>query len=113
MITDTQIEKAIDWMRDNATSLAQAKANRVYLEEFRKSKKAMLMRDAELDGHKTSSAQEREAYANDEYVQLLEGLKDAVEAEEKLKWMMSAAELKVEIWRTQSANARAEGKATQ
>jgi hypothetical protein len=112
MITDQQIEKAIDWMRDNAEKLSQAKANRIYLEEFRKSKKAMLMKEAEIEGHKTSSAQEREAYANEEYVELLRGLKTAVEDEEKLKWMMTAAELKTEIWRTQSANARAEGRAT-
>jgi hypothetical protein len=57
-------------------------------------------------------AQEREAYAHPEMVELLMGLKAAVEIEEKLKWDITAAELRVEIWRTEQANNRAEGKAT-
>jgi hypothetical protein len=43
---------------------------------------------------------------------LLEGLRDAVEQEEKLRWDLIAAQARVEIWRTQQANLRAEGKAT-
>jgi hypothetical protein len=41
-----------------------------------------------------------------------QGLQAAVEIEEKLKWDITAAELRVEIWRTEQANNRAEGKAT-
>lgn len=37
--------KAVDYIIKNAGKFAQAKANRVYLEEFRKSKKALLMGD--------------------------------------------------------------------
>jgi hypothetical protein len=59
-----------------------------------------------------SVAQEREAYAHDEYKQLLEGLKVAIEMEEKLRWDLIAAQARVEIWRTEQANNRAEGKAT-
>ena len=57
-------------------------------------------------------AQEREAYAHPEMVELLKGLQAAVEIEEKLKWDITAAEMRVEIWRTEQANNRAEGKAT-
>jgi hypothetical protein len=57
-------------------------------------------------------AQERDAYAHPEYVQLLDGLKEAVLIEERLKWDITAATLRVEIWRTEQANNRAEGKAT-
>jgi hypothetical protein len=46
-------------------------------------------------------------------IQLLEGLREAVAIEERLKWDITAAELRVEIWRTEQANNRAEGKATQ
>ena len=35
------------------------------------------------------------------------GLREAVEEEEKLKFMLSAAQLKVEIWRSQEATNRA------
>ena len=57
-------------------------------------------------------AQEREAYAHQEYRDLLQGLKSAVEVEEKLRWDLIAAQARVEIWRTEQANLRAEGKVT-
>ena len=38
--------KAIEFILENAPKFAQAKAQRVYLEEFRKTKKALLMKDA-------------------------------------------------------------------
>ena len=44
MITDLEIEKAVDYLRDNATKAAQARANRIYLEEYRKTIKAEIMR---------------------------------------------------------------------
>ena len=55
---------AIEFIFRHGRKYAQAKADRTYLEEFRKSQKAMLMKDAEVEGHKTSAAQEREAYAH-------------------------------------------------
>ena len=61
---------------------AAAKANRVYLAEFRKSKKAILMRAAAVDNPKMSAAnQERDAYAHPEYLELLEGLQVATHKE--------------------------------
>ncbi|NBW22096.1 MAG: hypothetical protein EBR82_80510, partial [Caulobacteraceae bacterium] len=51
---------AVDYIIKHAAQFADAKAQRVYLEEFRKSKKAMLMRDS-LET--ALGAQEREAYA--------------------------------------------------
>lgn len=107
-MSEEYLEKALDYIRDNAEKYAQAKAQRVYLMEFRKSKKAMLMREAELEGHKTAAAQEREAYANHEYVELLNGLKIAVEDEENYRYMMKAAEMKVDVWRTKESTKRQE-----
>ena len=93
-----------------APEYARAKSERVYLEEFRKSKKALLMqRHIDLP----VSAQEREAYADDEYVALLEGFRVAVEKEQLLYWRITSAQTAIEIWRTESANARQEGRATQ
>ena len=64
------------------TAYSQAKANRVHLEAFRKSKKAILMSDYAKDNPKASIAeQEREAYAHKDYIDLLDGLKVAVEDE--------------------------------
>jgi len=108
--TEINIFRSLDFIRDNAPLYAKAKSDRVYLEEFRKSKKALLMRVAEEAGHKSAVAQEREAYSHPEYMQLLEGLRDAVEQEEKYRWLIVAAQAKIEAWRTIEANRRAEAK---
>lgn len=103
---------AVDFLLKNANLYAKAKAERVYLEEFRKSKKALLMQEAFCVGVDTMAGQERDAYARIEYQDLLKGLKEAVEIEESLKWKMTAAQLRVEIWRTTQANNRFLEKAT-
>lgn len=99
--------QAVNWIRDNSPLLAKAKANRVYLEEFRKTKKALLMQEM-AQKFSAFAAQEREAYAHKEYQDFLLGLKAAVEEEERLKWQMTAALNKIEIWRTAESTKRAE-----
>lgn len=98
-------------MRDHANDYGYAKASRVYLEQFRKSKKAMLIIEAEKNGRKTSQEREAYAYTHEEYMKVLCDLKVAVQEEEKYKMLMKSAELKVEIWRTKQANNRIERKA--
>ena len=95
--------KCIEFIQANAGKLAKAKAERIYIEESLRSTKSLQMQQ---HAGMTVSAQEREAYASDEYRTALEGLKAAVEAEESLRWMMIAAQAKVEVWRTISANDR-------
>ena len=96
-------DKAIDFILKNAGKFAQAKANRVYLEEFRKSKKALLMNQCDA---KTVSEREQYAYAHADYLSVVEGLRAAVEVEETLKWHLAAAQLRVEIYRTREASNR-------
>lgn len=108
--TEFNIFRALDFIRDNAPLYAKAKSERIFLEEFRKSKKALMMREAELEGHKTAAMQEREAYAHPEYIQVLDGLRAAVEEEERLRWLIVGAQAKIEAWRTIEANRRAEAK---
>jgi hypothetical protein len=107
---EINIFRALDYLRDQAPAYAKAKAERVYLEEFRKSKKAILMRSAEEAGHKSAASQEREAYADSDYHELLVALSAAVEAEETLRWRIVAAQARIETWRTLEANRRAEAK---
>ena len=100
------IHKALDYLRDHAEKFAEAKANRIFLEEFRKTKKATLMRLAEHDGVKSAVAQERDSYAHPEYLELLHGLKAAVAEEERLRWMLIAAQAKIDVWRSLNASNR-------
>ena len=101
--------KAVDFIRDNGKFYAKAKADRVYMEEYRKSLKAILMKRSM---ETAVNAQEREAYSHPEYVDLLNGLKEAVEQEERLRWEMVAAQARVEVYRSQEATKRVEYKVT-
>ena len=52
------------------------------------------------------AAQEREALADERYLDHLSALRIAVEDDEKMRWLKAAAEAKIEAWRTQAANQR-------
>lgn len=95
--------KAIDFIIANGAKFAKAKAKRVYIEEFRKSKKALLMAQSPAEA---ANAREQYAYAHPEYQELLEGFKAAVETEEELKWLLIAAQARVDVWRSEEASAR-------
>ncbi|MDA1333076.1 MAG: hypothetical protein O2797_02530 [Bacteroidetes bacterium] len=104
MISDSEVEKALIYMRDAAPELAEAKATRIYLEEFRKSKKAILRKEAV--GCKTEGARDDFAYSHQDYLELLDQLKLAVKEEELFRLRFKAADARIEVYRTQSANAR-------
>ena len=102
--------KALDFIRDNAEAYAQAKANLLYLTEYRKTKKALLMIESDA---KTESAKESYAYAHEEYIEHLKALAVAVQESERLRWLMVGAEAKISVWQTLEATARIEMKSTQ
>jgi len=102
--------RAIQFLIDTAPLYAKAKADRMYLEEFRKSRKAQLASQA---GTEVLGKQETFAYAHPEYIEILEGIREAVEKEERFRWLMTAAQARIEVWRTEQYSARIEQKATQ
>ena len=97
---------AIDFILKNASKFAQSKGTRVQLEEYRKSKKAILMSQEEG----TLGAKEMYAYAHPEYVALLMDIKQAIAEEEELRWKLEAAKLRVEVWKTEEYTKRVEMK---
>ena len=99
-------EEAAQDIRNKAAAYGDAKAQRVYLEEFRKSKKALLMKDALQMGYEAANAQEREALADPQYRQVLKGLAAAIEKEETLRWELESLRLDIEIFRTKEATNR-------
>jgi hypothetical protein len=107
MIDESEIERALHWLINNATAAAKARAERVYVDEYRKHLKARLMKAC---GEETAAAQEREAYASQQYADHLKVLRDAVQEDERFRWLTTAAEAKIEVWRSEQANARAQGK---
>lgn len=105
MIEDRDIEQALDFLRDNAIPAAQARANRVYLDEYRKTLKAQIMKE---NAGLAIGAQEREAYADARYVSHLEAIKEAVFEDERFRFLIAGAEAKISAWQTQSRIHRAQ-----
>jgi hypothetical protein len=99
-------EEAAEKIREKAPAYGNAKAQRVYLEEFRRVQKSLLMKDALAMGIEAANAQEREALADPQYNQLLKGLSVAIEQEETLRWELESLRLEIEIFRTKEATNR-------
>ena len=104
MIPEDQVEKALDWLRDNAVPAAKAKADRIVVEAMLKVIKSKLMKSC---GETTAAAQEREAEAHPDYERHLQAIAAAVELDETFKWRKEAAQSKIEAWRTMCSNERA------
>ena len=112
-MTDRKIDPhdSIDYMVLKAKEYAKARAEKTYMEEYRKTLKAELCKDALTQGFEAVNAQEREAYSHPTYKAHLEAIREAVEAEEYLRWMLVAAQARIDVWRSQEASNRAIDKA--
>ena len=95
---------AINFIFKKAPDYAAAKGRLAELEAFKSSLKAIKM--AQTD-EQSLGAQEREAYRSQEYQDLCKAIGAATEQAEALRWQLIAAQLRVEIWRSQEASNRA------
>ena len=93
----------IDTILEIKDLYAKAKGRLEELEHFRASLKSIKMAES---GETSLGAQEREAYRSPEYQQHGKAIGIATEEAEKLRWALIAAQLKIEIWRTQQASNR-------
>lgn len=105
-MTQKSINDAVDFLYTKGAEYAQAKANVTYLEEYRKSLKAMLMKQAMENGAKSAAAAEIEAYADLKYLEHLKGIREGVEAAETLRWHLVSAQARIEVFRTLEASNR-------
>ena len=103
MIEEKDINKALQWLVDNADRAAEARATRQYLEDFSRTIKAEIMSEHLSEA---VNAQERFAYADQRYKTHLDGLRVAVKEDERFRWLQTAALAKIDAWRTQQANLR-------
>ena len=103
MITEPQVQESMDYLFESAVPAAQARANREVLEQGLKRVKAIEMRDA---NGKTIGERETTAYASDAYQTALEGLREAITADETFRAMRAAHSARIESWRTQQATMR-------
>ena len=100
---EVDIQKALNFMWKNSDAYAKAKANVVYMTEFRKSTKAICFQNSLRS---TMAEKEADAYSNPDYIKVLEGIRAAVEEAEALRWKLIASQASVEVWRSQEASNR-------
>jgi len=107
-LTDEDIQRAFDFLRDSAPKIAAARANKVRTEERRKIVWSHLRRSCK-EG--TQAERDAYAYAHENYEKHIEDMSVAVEAFELLRAQREAANAKIEAWRTSSANERGAARA--
>lgn len=103
MIDEKDVERAVFWLAQNAQHIAEARAEMVFADEFRKSLRAMLMAES---NETAANAREQFAYAHPKYVAHLNEIKRTVLNYEKMRAMREAAMFKIQAWQTASANYR-------
>jgi hypothetical protein len=94
---------AIDFIFKKAPDYAKAKGNLAQFEAFKHSLKAIEMSKSEAS---TIGGKEMDAYKSQAYQELCEAIGLATEETELLKWQLTAAQMRVEIWRTEQATNR-------
>ena len=104
MITDNQVQEALDWMIKNEDALAEAKAAYHDLDRFSKTIKAELM--SKISSNMSVAARETEALANEEYKTHLDNLRIAEEQYLRYEYKMDHNKLICQLWQTISANKR-------
>lgn len=110
-VDDKALFKALDWLADKARPAAQARANRVYIEESLSHTRAKMALEC-INAGDSAAAADIKARASDAYRTQLEGLRVAVEEDEFFRWHKTRFDAMVEIWRTLSANKRSIDKVT-
>ena len=110
-MSEQELEKRMEEIRQIGDSYASAKANLNYLEHYRKIRLAQMMRQKMSTCANMSVAKaDLESRAEEEYIKLCQDLKNAVEQESKLAWEKKMVELKFEFWKTNQISAMSERK---
>jgi hypothetical protein len=107
LITDEQVESALDYLRDSARPAAVARAQAKTLEKYVGVVEAQ--QKATARGLSNAAAQDQ-ARSSPEYKAALDGWEEAVKRDSEFTMLREAASSRIEAWRTMCSNARAEGK---
>lgn len=104
MITDEQIEAALDYLRDSAKSAAVARAQSKVLEKYVGVVEAQ---QKQLTSGLSNAASQDMARSSPEYKQALQAWEEAVKKDSEFTMLREAASARIEAWRTMSSNERA------
>jgi len=104
MTVQHRAAKATEYLIDTAAEIAAAKADLVRAEAMLRVVKSLVMKASD---ERSAAAQERDAYASEEYRRAVDDLAEATKAYEKLRASREAAQAQIEFWRSYNANQRA------
>lgn len=103
IVSEQDVHDAVEFLRSNAHCIGHARRRQIYTEKYTKHIEAILMK---MNSHMAVGAQTREARADDRYLECIENEAEAAGEFERLKCLREAASATIEVFRTESANAR-------
>lgn len=104
IVTEEELEKALDWLRDNAHDIGQAKGRLIKAGHMLSHIEALLSLKSDQSSDMKRKA---EARASLKYLEAINEEAEAAAEFEKLRALREAAALKIETWRSEQANYRA------
>ena len=107
MISDDQVEAALEYLRDSAKAAAVARAQSRTLEKYLGVVEAQ---PKSLHAGKSNAASQDMARSSPEYKAALDAWEEAVRRDGEFTMLREAASARIEAWRTMCSNARAEVK---
>lgn len=109
MISEEDIDRALEYLRDSAKPAAVARSQAKMLEKYvsvvEAQQKQLRM------GEGSNAAAQDAARASPEYRQALDAWAEAVKQDGEYTMLREAAAARIEAWRTHEATKRAEGRA--
>lgn len=103
IVQEDEVQKALDWLRDNALALGNAKARVIRSGHMLKHIEALEFKASEATSNDRRQA---DARTSDAYLEAINEDAMAAGEYEKLKALREAAALKIEAWRSESATYR-------
>lgn len=104
IVSDGQLNDALDWLVRNAGEMGRAKARLIRAERMVGHIEALLIKASE---EKSDTKRKADARASARYLAAINEEADAAGEFEKMRSLREAASMKIEAWRSEQANFRA------
>lgn len=103
IVEDAEVERALNWLRDSAGEIGEAKRRAVLAERMTQHIEALMAKASEA---KSADARKVDARASDRWLAAAQEEAEAAGAMAKLYSLREAASAKIESWRSEQANLR-------
>ena len=103
IVSDEDVGRALDWLRDNAVMFGDAKERLMLATSMVKIVDALEFKRSDA---KTAEARKADARTSDRYMNAITEEAKAAGSFETMRALRDAAEAKIEAWRTESSNYR-------